>query len=134
MSADDARERRQAERIPVCCKLEIVAMPDLARPAVAPALSVDISSGGVCANTPQLLKPGEEVEILISTAGAASVLGLPANLRGRAQVRRVETQAGGWRKVALAFAPTFAQSMELAFYVAYLWGQQDGNDPLTAMA
>lgn len=126
-------ERRVAERLRVCCKLEILAYPDEARPSAGPAHSVDISSGGICANTLHRLRPGDEVEVVISTADAAAALGIPASLCGRASVRRVEPQEGGWRKVALAFAPAFAQSMELAFYLAYLFGMQQADGaPATA--
>ncbi len=130
----DGRERRQAERVRVCCKLELVASPDMPRPAAAPALSVDISSTGVCANTAHHLLPGEEVEVVINTAEASAALGIPSNLRGRAQVCRVELQAAGWRKVSLAFAPAFAQSMEIAFYMAYLCGMQENGGAATALA
>lgn len=134
MTVEEGRERRRAERVRVCCKLEIVASPDLARPAVEPALTVDISSTGVCANTPHHLKEGEEVEVVLSTTDASGALGIPANLRARAQVRRVEPQSAGWRKVALAFAPAFTQSMEFAFYMAYLCGMQEGGGATAAMA
>lgn len=134
VAVEEGRDRRKAERVRVCCKLEIVASPDLARPAAEPALSVDISSTGLCANTPHHLKPGEEVEVVINTAEASGALGIPANLRARAHVCRVEMQAAGWRKVSLVFAPAFAQSMEIAFYVAYLCGMKEGGGAAPAMA
>jgi len=119
-------DRRQGERLKVCCKLEILATGDRAAVSPYPALTVDISSGGICANTPTELKAGQFVDIVLDTS-EAGVLGLPKALRGRAEVRRVEQHEGGWRMVAFAFAPAFAQSMEMAFFIAFLCGLQHGG-------
>lgn len=130
----DAAEKRRAERLKVCCKMEIHAPGSRYGGATRPALSVDISASGVCANTPCALEPGTQVEIVINTSDAADALGLPESLRGLAEVCRVQEHEGGWRKVALAFAPAFAQSMELAFYIAYLFGVQQNGGPTLALA
>jgi hypothetical protein len=126
--------RRQAERVKVCCKMEIVGPSGRARVESRPALSVDISANGVSANTPHELRPGEDVEVVISTGPASTVLGLPPLLCAHASVCRVEAQAGGWRRIALAFAPAFAQSMEMAMYMAYLVGLQQEGGPGVALA
>lgn len=130
----DTAERRRAERLKVCCKMEIHAPGGRYGVSTRPALSVDISASGVCANTPYDLEPGAQVEIVINTTDAANALGLPESLRGLAEVRRVDVHASGWRKVALAFAPAFAQSMELAFYIAFLCGLQENGGATPSLA
>ena len=130
----DTAEKRRAERLKVCCKMEIHAPGSRYGVTTRPALSVDISASGVCANTPYDLEPGTQVEIVINTTDAANALGLPESIRGMAEVRRVQAHEGGWRKVALAFAPAFTQSMELAFYIAYLFGLQQNGGPTLVLA
>nr|AUN36997.1 hypothetical protein [uncultured bacterium] len=73
------------------------------------------------------MSPDDEVDVVIDTTQASRALGLPESLRGKARVRRVEEQQGGWQKVALVFAPALAQSMELAFFMAFLCGLQGGG-------
>lgn len=117
-------DRRHGERLKTCCRMQIVAPGNDVRPAEALALSVDISEGGACANTAKALAPGELVEVVLDTAEAAQYLGIPPTLRGHAEVKRVDAQAGGWRKVALSFAPALAESLEMALFLAFLYGQQ----------
>lgn len=130
----DTADKRRAERLKVCCKMEIHGPGGRHGTTTRPALSVDISASGVCANTPYPLEPGTQVEIVINTSDAADALGLPESIRGMAEVRRVQEHEGGWRKVALAFTPAFAQSMDLAFYIAYLFGLQKNGGPTLALA
>lgn len=124
----ESSNRRQAERLKVCCKLEVVAPVGRGRVEARPALTVDISASGLSANTTHDLCAGGSVEVVLNTGEASAALGLPEALCAHANVCRVEAQAGGWRRVALSFAPAFAQSMEMALYMAYLFGmQQDGG-------
>jgi len=121
-----SQDKRQSQRIKVCCKMEIAASEkDTAAPVVRPGHSVDLSMSGACVNTSHEVWPGQEIEVALSTNAAAD-LGLPSTLRGRATVQRVEPQEGGWWKVALAFAPGLAHSMEMAMYVTFLMCQQAG--------
>ena len=126
-----ASERRHGERLKMCCMIEIVAKRDDLRDVARPALSVDISEGGACANTTHRLAPGEMVEVVLDTAEAGERLGIPAELRGLAEVKRVESHGNDWRIVALSFAPALAQSLEMALFVAYLYGM---HAPLAAPA
>lgn len=117
-------EKRQSQRLKVCCKMEIVALATRYGTDVRPALSVDLSPGGACVNTPHDLCPEEEVEVVIHMDAVPEVLGLPEQLRGKARVRRVDFHEGGWRRIALAFSPGLSQSMEMALFVAFLYGAQ----------
>jgi len=117
-----AYEKRQSERLKMCCMMQIIAQRDVLQEAARPALSVDISEGGACTNTTHRLSPGEMVEVVLDTAEVGERLGIPTELRGLAEVKRVEAIGNDWRRVALSFAPSLAQSLEMALFVAYLYG------------
>lgn len=129
ISVTCASEKRQGERLKMCCIMQIIAKREDLHETERPALSVDISEGGACANTTHRLAPGEMVEVVLDTAEAGQRLGIPAQLRGLAEVKRVESHGNDWRKVALSFAPALAQSLEMALFVAYLYGM---HAPLAA--
>lgn len=121
-----SEEKRHSQRLKVCCKMEIIALAARYGTDIRPALSVDLSPGGACVNTPHDLCPEEEVEVVIHTDVVPDLLGLPEELRGRARVRRVDNHEGGWRRIALAFSPGLSQSMEMAMFLAFLYGAQQG--------
>lgn len=116
-------EKRRAERVKVAMKVSLQSKnPVNKRTIVGPAIVHDISLLGACMTTRHDLQPGEEVDIRIPTDACPVDLGLPAYLSGRALVRRVEAATENSRRVAMSFLPSLAQSMEFAFYMAYLLG------------
>ncbi len=116
-------EKRRAERVTVAMKVSLQSKNPVNRGTiVGPAIVHDISLLGACMTTRHDLQPGEEVDIRIPTDACPVDLGLPSYLSGRALVRRVEDAAGNSRRIAMSFLPSLAQSMEFAFYMAYLLG------------
>ncbi len=116
-------EKRRAERVTVAMKVSLQSKNPVNRGnVVGPAIVHDISLLGACMTTRHELQPGEEVDIRIPTDACPVDLGLPAYLSGRALVRRVEVATENSRRVAMSFLPSLAQSMEFAFYMAYLLG------------
>ncbi len=114
-------EKRQAERVKVGLKVMLKADNPI---TIGPAITCDVSQGGACVTTRHTLQPGQHIDITIPTRTCPEELGLPQELRGRAVVQRVEDMGNHTRKAALRFLPNLAQSMEFAFFMAFLSGVQ----------
>ncbi len=116
-------ERRQSERARIGLKVHIrAAHPVNHAPVIGPAITHDISLGGIALTTRHTLRAGQVVDVSIPTEGVPGELGLPNELAGRAIVRRIETDTQEAHRVSMAFLPSLANSMELAFLMAYLLG------------
>lgn len=116
-------ERRLSERATVGLRMHLqAAHPVINAPVIGPAFTHDISLGGACLTTRHSLRAGQVVDVVIPTEGIPRELGLPDELSGRAVVCRVETDTRETHRVSMAFLPALANSMELAFLMAYLLG------------
>lgn len=116
-------EQRRAERVKVAMKVSLQAENPVNRGnVVGPAIVHDISLLGAYMTTRHDLRPGQEIDIRIPTDACPQHMGLPGYLTGRAIVRRVHAAGDRSRRVAMSFMPSLAQSMEFAFFMAYLLG------------
>lgn len=116
-------DQRQAERAKVCRKLSISTDPTWESSYQEPALSRDLSITGACVTTNKPLQPGQKVFVRISTDGCPHQWHLPKEIRGAAEVKRVDKQNEGVRQVALRFDTPLAGSMEFGFFMAFLLGR-----------
>jgi len=123
VSSGVSMEQRRAERATVCRKLALEWPGQDGTTEVLPALSRDLSISGACVSTRKPLKAGDHVRIRIPTDGCPKEWGLPDELEGEAEVKRIARMQGGIRQVALAFEPCLQRSMELGYLMAFLLGR-----------
>jgi hypothetical protein len=120
-----ALEKRLFERVKACVKLTIGVCSSLGSVgAERPALTRDVSRGGVACTTQHRLRVGERVQISIETRGCPEALGLPETLCGFARVLRVDRKTNHTGVVALRFEDDLPNTMEFGFFMAWLLGRE----------
>jgi hypothetical protein len=126
-------EQRRAERIRIRSNASICARNAASGSAVLGTAEIrNISQLGACVITQQTLRPGQPIELSIATESCPAELGVPKTISGMAWVKRVDPESEQGGHVGVAFAPALAQSSDLAFYLAYLFGLR--QDPVSVSA
>lgn len=120
-----ALEKRLFERVKACVKLTLGVCTSLGSVgAERPALTRDVSRGGIACTTQHRLRVGDRVEVAIETRGCPDALGLPETLRGFARVLRVDRKTNHTGVVALRFEDELPNTMEFGFFMAWLLGRE----------